>query len=232
MLMRTFRLQLRAVRGALIGALIYAAALSGCSVLQSPEQSTTVVPAATQTSLSPMQYAAWLRGLSTEQRQVERARLEDARQKDSLQKDPVTNLIEGVQLALLLSSFTPADNDEFLLAIAVLTEVIGMEAPASEMEQEAMITDYAEFAQLWHAALLQQASVLTISEERAALIERLQERNLMLSNENLRLQERSEALATENPLLQEEILNLQLQIDGLKKIEEQLNQRELLQDSP
>jgi hypothetical protein len=221
MLARTFRLQLAAVRGALMSAAIYVAALTlpGCSVLQTPEQASPVTPV----PASAMQYAAWLRGLSAAERQSERLRLES-----TYQKAPALNPVEGVQLALLISTIKPGDNDELLLALAILTNVTSIENPADSP----LNTDYAEFAQLWHSALLQQASVLTIAQERAALLERLQERNLLLNNENVRLQEQNQALLHENPLLHEEIMNLQLQIDGLKKIEQQLNQRELLQDSP
>ncbi|GEM_PF-2141124 len=231
---KKFKLQISALRGAVIGVVIIAAlTLHGCSFMQAAGMQVTGMetrgmqaqggpPDSTVTRTS-VQYFSWLRSLTDEELHLERLRLESA-----YKTNTGFNLIERVQLALLLSTIRPADTDNLLLALSLLTDVNSMEEPADH----SLYSDYAEFAQLWYSALLQQASVLTISQQQAGLIERLQERSLLLHNDNLLLREQNQSLLKQQTLSQEEIHNLQLQIDALKEIEQQLNQREQLQESP
>ncbi len=221
MIEKKIRLQIFALRGAVISVMVIAAlTLYGCSVMQLPDAAVTSGSLDTRTSV---QYFSWLRSLSVEERQLEKLRLESL-----YQRNKVLNPVEGVQLALLLSTLKPADTDNLLLALSILTEVNSMELSIDDP----LKTDYAEFARLWHSALLQHVSGQTISQERAGLIERLQERNLLLHNDNLQLREQNQMLLKQQTLLREEIHNLQMQIEALKEIEQQLNQREQLQVIP
>jgi hypothetical protein len=224
MLQKKIRLQTSALRGVVKGALILIASLTlhSCSFMQAPGSHAAITPFSSDTRTS-IQYVSWLHSLTAEEKHLERLRLETAYTQDS-----GSTLIEGVQLALLLNTLQPANSDDLLLALSLLTEINSIESVADDP----LNYDYAEFAQLWHSALLQHASVLQISQEREGLIEQLQERNLQLHNDKLLLQEQNQLLVKQKTLLQEDIHNLQLQIDALKEIEQQLNQREQLQDSP
>ena len=223
MLAKKFRLQISALRGAVISVVIMVAALTshGCSIMQTAGGSAAASDSTD--TLTSVQYFSWLHSLTAEQQQLEKLRLEGV-----YKSSKVLKRIEGVQLALLLSTIKPADTDNLLLALSILTDVNSMENPADDP----LNSDYGEFAQLWHSALLQQAAVQTISQERAGLVERLQERNLLLYNDNLQWRDENQRLLKQQTLLQEEMHNLQLQIDALKEIEQQLNQREQLQESP
>jgi len=222
-MLQKIRVQTSALRGVII--IVAALALHGCSLMEVPGMQTTGEPvrADSPDTRTSIQYVSWLRSLTAEEQQLEKRRLETA-----YKHDTEITLIEGVQLALLLSIMQAADTDNLLLALSLLTEVNRIKSAADDP----LDNDYAEFAQLWHSALLQHASVLTISQEQADLIERLQERNLLLHENNLLLHEQIQLLMKQKTLLQEDTHNLQLQIDALKEIEQQLNQREQLQDSP
>jgi hypothetical protein len=174
-----------------------------------------------------MKYYSWLRSLDDEQLFMEKLQLEAA-----YEADP--GLIDGVRLSLLLTLSGAPTREELLRAHRVLDELSESESiNLSRRERtEFDIEDYQIFAELWRNALSQYLALVKMAEMRTDQNDVLLTQNMRLERAVEEARNMTQQLEKDVAQMKDENKSLQLQLDALKAIEQQMNQRELQQELP